>query len=79
MLGPQNNIATPTGGDEVQLIGADDHGNPIILFDSRWAHPELLGYGPDDPRYHALRELHRRITGAKEKKEKDNDTKTGRQ
>lgn len=63
----------------MQLIGADEDGNPVILFDTRWAHPETLGYGPDDPMYHALKELYRRITGTQAKKEEDNDTKTGRQ
>jgi hypothetical protein len=55
----------------MQLIGADDRGNILILYDSRWAHPELLGYGPDDPMYRALRELYRRITTSNE--EEDND------
>ena len=62
----------------MQLIGADEDGNPVILFDTRWAHPETLGYKPADPQYHALRELHRRIVGTKAKKEEDHDKKTGR-
>jgi len=63
----------------MQLIGSDEDGNPVILYDSRWQYPDLLGYSPSDPMYHALRELHRRITGAKAKKEKDHDKETGRQ
>ena len=41
----------------MQLIGADEDGNPVILHDSRWAHPEILGYGPSDQQYRMLQEL----------------------
>lgn len=48
----------------MQLIGSDEDGNILILYDSRWRDPTLLGYSPSDPMYHTLRELYRRITSS---------------
>jgi len=47
------------------IIDTDKDGNIIIIFDSRWRFPELLGYSPDDPQYKALQELWEQVTGRK--------------
>ncbi len=47
------------------IYSADEKGNIIVVFDSRWRYPELLGYSPDDPQYAALQELWEQITGKK--------------
>lgn len=47
----------------MQLISSNDDGDPIILYDSRWRDPSVLGYKPDDPQYRMLQELYEAITG----------------
>jgi len=44
------------------IYSTDDEGNIIVIFDSRWRFPELLGYSPDDPRYKALQRLWEQAT-----------------
>ena len=39
------------------IYDTTDDGEVIILFDSRWQFPELLGYKPEDPQYKLLRKL----------------------
>ena len=64
----------------MQLMGWDDEDTPIVLFDSRWAYPELLGYEPKDPQYKSLRKLYKKIVsatnimGTKAQKEEENET-----
>lgn len=45
----------------MQIISIDDDGRVTIMYDSRWANPELLGYKPSDPQYKCLREMWRKI------------------
>ena len=47
------------------VYDADDDGNIIVVFDSRWRFPELLGYSPDDPEYKALQRMWEKATGKK--------------
>ena len=42
------------------IYDTDDKGNIVVLYDSRWQYPELLGYKETDPQYEMLREKHRR-------------------
>jgi hypothetical protein len=49
----------------MQIYGADSDGNIIVIFDSRWRFPELLGYSADDPMYKVLQELWEQATGRK--------------
>jgi hypothetical protein len=37
----------------------------MVVYDSRWQFPELLGYKPEDPQYDMLKELYRRVTNGK--------------
>lgn len=39
------------------ICDTTEDGEIIILFDSRWQFPELLGYKPEDPQYKLLRKL----------------------
>ena len=48
----------------MQLIGTDDDGNIVVLFDSRWKFPELLGYEPGSKGYVALQELWTKVVSA---------------
>ena len=45
------------------IYGEDKEGNIIVVFDSRWRFPELLGYSPDDPQYKMLQRLWEQTTG----------------
>lgn len=45
------------------IYDTDDDGNIIVVFDSRWRFPELLGYSLDDPQYKALQKMWERATG----------------
>ena len=47
----------------LQIYGTDENGNIIVIFDSRWKYPELLGYKPEDHEYKVLQELWERATG----------------
>jgi hypothetical protein len=49
----------------MQIYGADSDGNIIVIFDSRWRFPELLGYSPNDPQYSMLQKLWEKATGRK--------------
>jgi len=49
----------------MQIYGTDEDDNIIVIFDSRWKYPELLGYKPGDPMYKVLQELWERCTGEK--------------
>ena len=33
--------------DTMTIYDRDDQGNVIVIFDSRWANPQLLGIDPD--------------------------------
>jgi len=49
----------------MQIIGYDDEEDRIVIrYDSRWQHPELLGYRPTDPQYKCLRAMWERIRDA---------------
>ena len=51
----------------MQIIGYDDEEDRIVIrYDSRWQHPESLGYRPTDPQYKCLREMWERIRDAAE-------------
>ena len=58
------------------IYSTDKDGNIIVVFDSRWRFPELLGYSPDDPEYKALQRMWERATG-KKISEEVRDAKTG--
>jgi len=45
------------------IYDTDEDGNIIVVFDSRWKFPELLGYSPDDPEYTALQRMWEERTG----------------
>ena len=45
------------------IYDTDDDGNIIVVFDSRWRFPELLGYSPDDPEYKAIQRMWEKATG----------------
>jgi len=47
----------------VTIYDEDESGNIIVVFDSRWRHPETLGYKPTDPEYAELQKLWERATG----------------
>jgi hypothetical protein len=52
------------------IYDADDEGNIIVMFDSRWRFPELLGYSVDDPQYAALQQMWEKATGRKIEKQR---------
>lgn len=52
------------------IYSTDENGNMIVIFDSRWRYPELLGYSPDDPQYSMLQRLWEQATGKKVPKDK---------
>lgn len=52
------------------IYSTDNEGNIIVVFDSRWRYPELLGYSPDDPEYSMLQKLWEKVTGKKIPKDK---------
>jgi len=54
------------------IYDTDDEGNIIVVFDSRWQFPELLGYSPDDPEYKALQRLWEKATGKTIEEDKRN-------
>ena len=58
------------------IYDTDEEGNIIVVFDSRWRFPELLGYSPDDPQYEALQRIWESATGKKIPEEVKN-AKTG--
>ena len=45
------------------IYDEDEEGNIIITFDSRWKHPETLGYRPSDPEYDMLQRMWEKSTG----------------
>ena len=45
------------------IYDLDESGNIIVVFDSRWRHPETLGYKPTDPEYAELQKLWEKATG----------------
>jgi hypothetical protein len=51
------------------IYDTDEAGNIIVLYDSRWRHPETLGYKPGDPEYSQLQELWEKVTGKRIPKE----------
>ena len=58
------------------IIHTTDDGEIIILFDSRWQFPELLGYKPEDPQYKLLRKLWEEVTGETIPEGETEDAKT---
>ena len=58
------------------IYDTDDDGNIIVVFDSRWRFPELLGCSRDDPEYKALQRMWEKATGKKIPMEVK-DAKTG--
>ena len=57
----------------MQIIDTDKDGMIVILYDSRWRDPTLLGYAPSSPQYKCLRELWERINN-EEEHEDDRET-----
>ncbi len=53
------------------IYDTDDDGNIIVVFDSRWRFPELLGYSVDDPQYKALQRMWEERTGRRIPREKE--------
>ena len=53
------------GSDETMttIYDTDDDGNMMVVFDTRWQFPELLGFSPDDPQYKSLQRMWERATG----------------
>ena len=45
------------------IYDEDESGNIIVVYDSRWQYPELLGYKPTDPEYAELQKLWEEATG----------------
>ena len=45
------------------IYSEDKDGNIIITFDSRWRHPETLGYNLTDPEYAELQKLWEKAIG----------------
>jgi hypothetical protein len=41
----------------MQIIHTTEKGEIVILYDSRWRFPELLGYKKSDPEYKRLRKV----------------------
>ena len=60
------------------IYDADDDGNIIVIFDTRWRFPEILGYSPDDPQYKALQRMWEEATGRKIEEDEHNG-KAGKQ
>lgn len=55
------------------IYSIDNEGNIIIIFDSRWRFPELLGYSPDDLQYGMLQRMWEQATGGKTPKDEPGD------
>ncbi len=53
------------------IYKTNEDGEITIIFDSRWQHPETLGYKPEDPEYKMLRKLWEEAT-----KETDSEQET---
>ena len=53
------------GSDETMttVYDTDEDGNIIVVFDSRWRFPEILGFSPDDPEYACLQRMWEERTG----------------
>jgi len=47
----------------ITIYSTNADGEIIILFDSRWKHPEVFGYNPEDPQYKLLQKLWEEVTG----------------
>lgn len=60
------------------IYDTDEDGNIIVVFDSRWRFPELLGYSPADPQYKILQRMWEKVTGKKIEEDKYNG-KAGKQ
>jgi len=45
------------------IYSEDSDGNIMVILDSRWQYPELLGYKPEDPQYKLLQKLWEEATG----------------
>ena len=45
------------------IYDEDREGNIIVVYDSRWRHPETLGYKPTDSEYAELQRLWEKATG----------------
>ena len=59
------------------IYDTNKDGEIIIVFDTRWQFPELLGYKPEDPQYKLLRKLWEEAMGDEVQKEDDGEEKTG--
>lgn len=59
------------------IYDTDDEGNIIVVFDTRWRFPELLGFSPEDPQYSALQRMWEEATG-REIEEDDDNGKAGK-
>ena len=55
------------------IYDTDKDGNIMVVFDSRWRFPELLGYSPDAPEYKALQRLWEEATGKTIEEDEGND------
>ena len=57
----------------VTIYDRDEDGNTVVLYDSRWRFPELLGYTREKhpKEYKALQEQWERVTGRKIPSEDD--------
>ncbi len=58
------------------IYDTNKDGEIIIVFDTRWQFPELLGYKPEDPQYRLLRKLWEEAMGDEVQKEDDGEEKT---
>ena len=47
----------------VTIYSLDENGDRIVVYDSRWRFPELLGYEKDTKEYRALQERWEIATG----------------
>ena len=45
------------------IYDTNEKGEIIAVYDSRWRHPETLGYKPTDPEYAELQRLWEKATG----------------
>ena len=47
----------------VTIYDCDRDGKVIVIYDSRWRYPEMLGYEKDTREYRAMQEMWENATG----------------
>ena len=55
----------------MQITHTDDDGHITIIYDSRWANHEVLGYKPEDLQYRCLQEMWRKVTQPDQEEDDD--------